>query len=115
MQGGDLVVSGVVTNTGNVAGKAVAQVYLAPRDWKAFGWEAPKRLVAFQKIDLAPGASAPFTQHVDGRLTATYNTGPGAWVVAEGSYRVELGLASDDLPQKTDVTLHGTTWGAAKQ
>ncbi len=115
MQGGDLVVSGIVTNTGTVAGKAVAQVYLAPRDWKAAGWESPKRLVAFQKIDLAPGASAPFTQHVDGRLTATYNPGPDSWVVTEGSYRVELGLASDDLPQKTDITLHGTTWGAAKQ
>jgi hypothetical protein len=36
-------------------------------------------------------------------------------VIAEGQYRVMLGQASDDLPQKTDINIHGTTWGAAKQ
>lgn len=115
MQGADLVVSGVITNTGNMQGKGVAQVYLAPHDWKADGWEAPKRLVAFQKFDLAPGASAPFSQHVDSRLLAVYNPGTASWVVAEGQYKVELGQASDELTQKTDVTIHSTTWGAAKQ
>ena len=115
MQGADLVVSGVITNTGSSQGKGVAQVYLAPQDWKAVGWEAPKRLVAFQKFDLAPGASAPFTQHVDSRLLAVYNPGTASWVVADGQYKVELGQASDDLPQKTSLTLHATTWGAAKQ
>jgi len=115
MDGGDLVVSGIVTNTGATQGKAVAQVYLAPHDWKAAGWEAPKRLVAFQKVDLAPGASTPFSQRVDSRLLATYNTATQGWVVADGEYRVMLGLASNDLPQKTDVTLHAATWGDAKQ
>ncbi len=115
LDGGDLVVSGIVTNTGATQGKAVAQVYLSPHDWKAAGWEAPKRLVAFQKVDLAPGASAPFSQRVDSRLLATYNTATQGWVVADGQYRVMLGTASDELPQKTDVTLHATTWGDAKQ
>ncbi len=115
MDGGDLVVSGVITNTGTVQGKGVAQVYIAPSDWKAAGWEAPKRLIAFQKTDLAPGASAPFTQRVDSRLLATYNTGTQSWGITDGSYSVMLGTASDELPQKASVTLHGTTWGAAKQ
>ncbi len=115
MEGADLVVSGVITNTGQMQGKGVAQIYLAPQDWKAAGWEAPKRLIAFQKVDLAPGASAPFTQHVDSRLMATFNPGTNSWVVFDGQYKVMLGQAADDLPQKTSLTLHGTTWGAAKQ
>ncbi len=115
LDGGDLVISGVVTNTGTVEGKEVAQAYVSPKDMKAAGWEAPKRLVAFQKFDLQPGASANFSQRIDGRLLATFNPNTDGWEIAEGGYTVMFGQASDELTQKTDVTLHGTSWGAAKK
>ena len=109
------MISGVVTNTGTVEGKEVAQAYVSPRDMKAAGWEAPKRLVAFQKFDLQPGASANFSQRIDGRLLATFNPNTDGWEIAEGGYTVMFGQASDELTQKTDITLHGTSWGAAKK
>ena len=48
-------VSFSIRNIGKRAGKGVAQVYVAPADWKKAGWEAPKRLGAFAKTDLKPG------------------------------------------------------------
>ena len=48
-------VSFSIRNVGKRAGKGVAQVYVAPADWKKAGWEAPKRLGAFAKADLKPG------------------------------------------------------------
>nr|WP_320407150.1 glycoside hydrolase family 3 C-terminal domain-containing protein [Sphingomonas hengshuiensis] len=46
-----ITASFTVRNTGAVRGKAVAQLYAA-----GSGWEAPRRLVGFQKVDLAPAS-----------------------------------------------------------
>jgi beta-glucosidase len=51
--GGKLTVSFKISNTGKVAGKAVPQVYVGPKGGS--GWEAPRRLAGFSKVDLAPG------------------------------------------------------------
>ena len=39
----------------------------------AGGWEAPKRLVGFAKVDLAPGAVEGGDVDVDPRLLATFD------------------------------------------
>jgi len=51
----DVRVSAVVTNTGHRAGSEVAQLYLA--DPSGTG-EPPRQLAGFQRVSLAPGASA---------------------------------------------------------
>ena len=109
---GKLVVGGTVRNVGKLGGKAVAQVYVAPVDWKAAGWEAPKRLVAFSKLDLRPGDAKAFQHTVDPRLLATYVAADNSWRIKAGSYRVLLGQAADDLPLSLDVTLPEITWSA---
>lgn len=108
-----LTVGGALRNTGRLAGKGVVQVYVAPADAKAAGWEAPKRLVAFQKLDLQPGASNAFSQAVDPRLLATYEVADDSWRVRAGTYRVLVGQAADDLPLSVDVTLPEMRWSAA--
>jgi beta-glucosidase len=107
-----LRVGAALRNTGKLAGKGVVQVYVAPADPKAAGWEAPKRLVAFQKLDLQPGASNAFTQAVDPRLLATYEVAENSWRIHAGTYHVLVGQAADDLPLSVDVTLPELTWSA---
>ena len=108
----DVSVGGSVTNTGKRAGAAVMQVYISPAEWQAAGWEAPKRLVAFQKVELAPGQGQNFTAKVDPKLLATYDDTTDSWVVKGGVYHVMLGQTSDNLPQSVDITLPDSRWSA---
>ncbi|ESQ88095.1 beta-glucosidase [Asticcacaulis benevestitus DSM 16100 = ATCC BAA-896] len=110
---GALSVGATLRNTGKVPGKGVVQIYVAPDDYKAAGWEAPKRLVAFHKDLVAPGsAAAAFAQKVDPRLLATYEVADNSWRVKAGTYHVLFGQASDDLPISVDITLPDMIWSA---
>jgi beta-glucosidase len=110
---GAVKVSFTMKNTGARAGKAVGQVYVQPADWRAAGWEAPKRLGAFVKEPLSPGESKSVEVTVDPRLLATYEAAGNRWTIAPGTYRVMIGQASDDLPLVATVTLPGANWSAA--
>ena len=99
---GELEVTFRVRNAGARAGKHVAQIYVSPA---AGGWEAPKRLGAFAKVTLAPGASEERTVRVDPRLLAVYDTNRGAWHIAPGDYVVHVGSSARDLGQKVQVRL----------
>ncbi|WP_443751211.1 glycoside hydrolase family 3 C-terminal domain-containing protein [Asticcacaulis solisilvae] len=113
VENGAVTVGAATKNTGKTAGKDLVQVYVAPADYKAAGWEAPKRLVAFHKDAVAPGAtSAAFSQKVDPRLLATYEVSDNSWRVKAGTYHVLFGQASDDLPVSVDVTLPDMIWSA---
>jgi beta-glucosidase len=112
LDGEALKVSFSIRNAGKVAGQGVAQVYVAPADWRAAGWEAPKRLGAFAKAELKPGQKKTFELTVDPRLLATYQAAGNSWTIAPGAYRVMLGQASDDLPLSAEATLPARTWSA---
>jgi beta-glucosidase len=99
---GELQLTFNVRNTGPRAGKAVAQVYVSP---VAGGWEAPKRLGAFAKVDVAAGASQAVTVTVEPRLLATYDTERHAFRIAPGEYRVTLASSARDPGQSVSVTL----------
>lgn len=107
-------VSFAIKNTGKRAGKGVGQVYVAPADWQAVRWEAPKRLGAFAKADLKPGKSKRVELSVDPRLLATYEAANNNWHIKAGTYRLLLGQSSDDQMQSVDVTLPDSVWSAAK-
>ena len=64
-------------------------------------FEAPKRLGAFQKVDLAPGASQPVTVNIDPRLLATFDEAAHQWRIAPGTYQILLGDSSRDIRQRT--------------
>jgi beta-glucosidase len=102
VEGEELKVSFTVRNTGERAGKSVAQIYVSPA---AGGWEAPRRLGAFGKVELAPGASRELTLTVDPRLLANYEPGRGAFRVAPGAYRVSIAPNAREAGQSVTVTL----------
>ncbi|MRV72657.1 glycosyl hydrolase [Duganella sp. FT92W] len=105
---GVLHASFTVRNTGKVAGKEVAQVYVAPLNTR---WEAPKRLAGFQKVDVKPGASATAAVTVDPRLLADYDAASKTWKVAPGDYRVILAAdAGGSQAASTVVHLEAATY-----
>jgi beta-glucosidase len=101
---GSIRVHFVLRNTGRRAGMAVGQVYASPA---AGSWEAPKRLVGFAKVELAPGQSKAVDVNVDPRLLATFDETAHAWRIAPGNYTLTLGASSRDLRANTTVTLPG--------
>jgi beta-glucosidase len=100
--GNGMEVSFSVKNTGQRAGKNVAQVYVAPA---AGGWEAPKRLAGWEKLDLQPGASGKATVRIDPRLLGVYDSAAKRWNIAAGDYLVTLADSATAQPAAT-VKLH---------
>jgi beta-glucosidase len=101
---GVLTVRFTVRNSGSRRAMDVPQVYVGP---VAGGWEAPKRLGGFSKIDLAPGESRTVSVTVDPRLLATFRD--NGWHIAGGEYRVMLGASSRDLRQTKQVRIAART------
>lgn len=91
-------------NSGHRRGMVVGQVYASSASG---GWEAPKRLVGFAKVDLAPGASKAVDVDVDPRLLATFDEADHAWRIAPGSYTLMLGASSRDLRSNATISLPG--------
>lgn len=94
-----------LTNTGAVRGAEVVQIYLGmPANLS----EPPRRLVGWQKVTLAPGATQHLTIEVDendsSHSMSWWNTAAGAWQVAPGTYTVYVGT-SDAVG---DLTVAGT-------
>ena len=76
-----------VTNTGNVAGKDVPQVYVSAVDAK---WEAPKRLAGWDKVALQPGESKEVEVAVAPRTLAMFDEASRSWRIAKGKVKVVL-------------------------
>ena len=107
--GGTIRARFTVRNAGRVAGKAVAQLYAS-----APGWEAPRRLVGFDKIDLAPGRTGQVTLGIDPRLLADFDTAGRCWRLAPGKVRLELGESSANLRQSVTLAVSPAAIGRTK-
>jgi len=102
VKNGQLSVSFSIKNTGAVAGKDVAQVYIAPVTAK---WEAPKRLGAFQKVELKPGESKTLSVDVDSRLLGMYQSKSKTWQISKGDYQVILATSAAEPQASVKVRL----------
>ena len=102
LDGQDLVVKFQVKNTGRRDGKDVPQVYVSP---PGGGWEAPKRLAGWKKVELQTGASETVELRVDPRLLGMFSESDKTWRIAPGKYKVMLGQSSADLALETSIEL----------
>ena len=99
---GAIKVSFTVGNVGDRRGKAVPQVYVAPTGG---GWEAPRRLAGWRKVELAPGEHRRLSIIIEPRLLATFDTAAHGWKVAPGTYDIMLGGSSRALGAPTRLAL----------
>jgi beta-glucosidase len=102
VEGQTVVASFRVRNVGEQAGKDVPQLYVSP---VAGGWEAPRRLGGFRKVELAKGASADVELRIDPRLLAVFSEAGGGWRIARGEYKVLLGSSAAHIQQEVSVKL----------
>jgi beta-glucosidase len=96
-----------VTNTGERAGADVPQLYLT----EAAG-DQRMRLLGFERVELRPGESRTVTVTADPRLLARFDGASGQWRIAEGTYRVALGRAADDLTLTSETRLAERRFGS---
>jgi beta-glucosidase len=107
-EAGELRVRFRSRNTGARAGKDVALIFVAPA---AGGWEAPRRLGAFGKVELAPGATQEIELKIDPRLLATWDSAPGqsreqhGFHVAAGDYQITLARSARVADQTVTLSL----------
>lgn len=101
----DITAKITVTNTGNVAGKSVVQLY-AQTPYEAYEIEhnlekSAIAIVGYGKTDLLqPGASEKVTITVDKYLLASYDVtahnGEGGYILSEGNYYLAIGNDAHD-------------------
>jgi beta-glucosidase len=102
---GDLVtVSVTVKNTGCVAGKEVAQVYVQAPKGKL---EKPaQELKAFAKThELKPGESQTLTMTIPVRDLASFDEADSQWLTEAGTYTFRIGFSSRDIKASLPLAL----------
>ena len=88
-----LVVTGVLHNTGGRHGADVVQVYAQLPDP-----DAPGRLVAFARIEVAAGASEPFDLTVPLDRLATRDPHARTWLPPRGRHTLRVARHAEDSP-----------------
>ncbi|MGZ3926709.1 MAG: glycoside hydrolase family 3 C-terminal domain-containing protein [Mucilaginibacter sp.] len=101
---GKIGVTVTVTNTGKVAGKEVAQLYLSAPATKI---DKPAiELKAFAKTHLLqPGESQTLSFEILPKDLASFDTQNEDWVAESGSYVVSIGASSKDIKQTAKFRL----------
>ena len=90
-----------VKNTGSREGTEIAELYTA---LPATAREDYKRLVAFQRVKLAPGESKSVTLVLNPTYLSVFDTEKDAWQLLPGDYTVLVGSSSHETPLHS--TLH---------
>jgi beta-glucosidase len=96
VSGGSATVTVTVKNTGTVAGKEVAQVYVtAPKG----SIEKPAyELKAFAKTrELQPGEQQTLTMQIPVRMLASFDEVGSQWLTEAGQYTFRIGASSRDI------------------
>lgn len=99
-----------ITNTGDVAGTEIPQVYLGLPDAAD---EPGKRLVGFDRVTLEPGATQRVQVVVDAadsnRPFSVWDVEADEWKIVSGAYDVHVGSSSRQLPLAAEVVVGGDT------
>lgn len=101
---GTLTATVEVTNTGKVAGREVAQLYL-----QAPGKQLKKpveQLVAFAKTKLlAPGEKQTLTLHLHSRDLSSFDEKTSSWIAEAGNYQLMVGNSSGNIAKTGTFSL----------
>jgi Beta-glucosidase-related glycosidases len=101
---GTITVTVDVKNSGSVAGKEVAELYLSA---PAIKLDKPSlELKGFAKTRLLkPGESQTLTFTIDSRRLSSFDPAISSWIAEAGNYQVSIGASSKDIRQKASFSL----------
>ena len=101
---GNITVTVDVKNSGTVAGKEVAELYLTAPAAKL---DKPSlELKGFAKTRLLkPGESQTLSFVIDSRRLASFDPATSSWIAEAGKYEVKIGASSRDIRQNATFTL----------
>jgi len=92
-----------VKNIGNVLGKEVVQLYVAPKMESVV--RPVKELKGFKKVSLNAGAEKTVTFTLDKRSFAFYDANRKEWRIDGGTYTLMVGSSSQDIRVERDITI----------
>ncbi|MBR2288225.1 MAG: glycoside hydrolase family 3 C-terminal domain-containing protein [Clostridia bacterium] len=96
-----------LTNTGDVAGDEVVQVYVAKRDSALL--RPVRELKGFARVTLAPGETKTVTIALDDKAFRYFNVGTNGWEIEGGTYQIEVGASVRDIRLCAEVEVQGTS------
>jgi beta-glucosidase len=101
-----LTVTVDVTNTGDVAGKEIVQVYV--HDHKSGLVRPQKELKGFAKVELQPGETKTVYFQLGFRAFAYYHPQYLRWITEDGEFDILIGSSSADIRHTLTATLEST-------
>ncbi len=107
-----VTVSVDVTNTGNVSGKEVVQLYVCPPAGEVI--RPVKELKGFEKVALMPGETKTVTFTLGKRAFAYYDCDIKDFYVETGIYRIALGQSSRKLLVEKELKVEASAFKKVK-
>jgi beta-glucosidase len=104
VSGKEVTVTFSVKNAGKRAGAEIAQVYVS---LPASAGEPPKRLAAWERVELAAGETKTVSLKLDPLFLSVFNVDKDAWELVPGDYKVFVGGSSQDTPLTQSVKIGG--------
>ncbi|MDR3578056.1 MAG: glycoside hydrolase family 3 C-terminal domain-containing protein [Anaerolineaceae bacterium] len=101
-----VIVTVDITNTGDVTGKEIVQVYV--HDQKSGLVRPEKELKGFAKVELRPGETKTVSIPLDFRAFAYYHPAYKQWITENGDFNLLVAASAADIRQKLTVTLEST-------
>lgn len=95
-----------VTNTGDIAGAEIVQLYI--RNPVGEEIRPEKELRNFAKVYLEPKETKTITMELNGRAFAYYHVGIHDWYVESGEYEILIGSSSRDIRLHYTIRITGT-------
>ena len=96
-----------LTNTGDMDGAEVAQLYIGMKDAKVF--RPDKELKGFQKVFLKAGESRHVRIPFDDKTFRYWNVRTNRWEVEGGTYTIMIGASCLDIRLTAEADVEGTT------
>ena len=100
-----ITVSVDITNTGNIEGKEIVQLYI--HDLTNAIRRPIKELKGYDKVSLKPGETKTISFSIDYRSLAWYNINLKDWYAKTGDYEILIGASSRDI--RLSDKIHLTT------
>ncbi len=95
-----------VTNTGQMAGKEIVQVYV--RDRESSLVRPVKELKGFAKVALEPGETKTVSIQLDFRAFAFWHTDYDRWITEDGEFDILIGASAADIRHTLTASLKST-------